>query len=178
VDIFVRLGQIGELHLFSVPLDFGDYFRGDALWLEIEVAPYKSGTYTRLSPRQELTPAPYAMYATTAESVAGGISGSGTANRVPKFTATRTIGNSTIYDNGTNVGIGTTSPLERFSVNGVVESITGGFKFPDGTIQLTAGGGGTSLWQQNGNNVYYNSGNVGIATTTPDAKLAVTAAFR
>jgi len=34
--------------------------------------------------------------------------GSGTANYVPKFTASNTIGNSLIYDDGTNVGIGTT----------------------------------------------------------------------
>ena len=39
-----------------------------------------------------------------------GISGAGTANYVPKFTASGTIGDSLIYDNGTSVGIGTTSP--------------------------------------------------------------------
>jgi hypothetical protein len=39
-----------------------------------------------------------------------GISGSGTANYVPKFTASGTVGNSQIFDNGTNVGIGTASP--------------------------------------------------------------------
>lgn len=38
------------------------------------------------------------------------ISGSGTANYIPKFSATGTIGNSIIYDNGTNVGIGTPAP--------------------------------------------------------------------
>jgi len=43
-------------------------------------------------------------------SAAGGIEGSGTTNYVPKFTGASTIGNSLIYDNGTNVGIGTTSP--------------------------------------------------------------------
>jgi hypothetical protein len=159
--------------LFTVPLDFGDYLRGDALWLEIEVAPYKSGTFTLLSPRQELTPAPYAMYAQTAGSVVGGISGSGSADYVPKFTATRTIDNSTIFDNGTNVGIGTAAPAQRLSVNGLIESLTGGFKFPDGTIQTTADTGGTCLWQQSGSNIYYDSGNVGIGTAGPSAKLDV-----
>jgi hypothetical protein len=38
------------------------------------------------------------------------VNGSGTTNYLPKFTATNTIGNSLIYDNGTNVGIGTPSP--------------------------------------------------------------------
>jgi predicted heme/steroid binding protein len=39
-----------------------------------------------------------------------GISGAGTANYVPKFTASGTIGNSQIFDNGNSIGIGTTSP--------------------------------------------------------------------
>jgi hypothetical protein len=41
----------------------------------------------------------------------GGISGSGTTNLVSKFTASTTLGNSIIYDNGTNVGIGTITPF-------------------------------------------------------------------
>jgi hypothetical protein len=39
-----------------------------------------------------------------------GISGSGTANFVPKFTASQTVGNSLIFDNGTHIGIGTATP--------------------------------------------------------------------
>jgi len=35
---------------------------------------------------------------------------SGTASYVPKFTSTNVVGNSVIYDNGTNIGIGTASP--------------------------------------------------------------------
>jgi hypothetical protein len=41
-----------------------------------------------------------------------------------------------------NIGVGTTSPANRISVNGVIQSTTGGFMFPDGTVQSTAGGGG------------------------------------
>ena len=37
-------------------------------------------------------------------------SGSGTANYLSKWTTGTTLGNSVIYDNGTNVGIGTTAP--------------------------------------------------------------------
>ncbi len=37
-----------------------------------------------------------------------------------------------------NVGIGTTTPGQLLSVAGTIESTTGGFKFPDGTLQTTA----------------------------------------
>jgi hypothetical protein len=37
-----------------------------------------------------------------------------------------------------NVGIGTTTPGQKLSVVGVVESTSGGFRFPDGSLQITA----------------------------------------
>lgn len=48
------------------------------------------------------------------------------------------------------VGINTTSPGSPLTVAGVVESTSGGFKFPDGTTQTTAatGGGGGSAGLQ------------------------------
>ena len=46
----------------------------------------------------------------------GGIGGSGTKNYLAKFTGASTIGNSQIFDNGTNVGIGTTSPGGKLTV--------------------------------------------------------------
>jgi hypothetical protein len=38
-----------------------------------------------------------------------------------------------------NVGIGTSSPAQKLSVAGTIESTTGGVKFPDGTTQTSAG---------------------------------------
>ena len=40
----------------------------------------------------------------------------GTTNYIPKFTSANSIGNSVIYQNGNNIGIGTTSPLQKLSV--------------------------------------------------------------
>ena len=44
----------------------------------------------------------------------------GTLNYVAKFTDPNSLGNSQIFDNGTNVGIGTTSPSSKLHVNGSV----------------------------------------------------------
>lgn len=38
------------------------------------------------------------------------------------------------------VGIGTASPSQELSVNGIIQSMSGGIKFPDGTVQTTAAG--------------------------------------
>jgi hypothetical protein len=59
-----------------------------------------------------------------------GISGSGTINYVSKFDSSNTITNSQIFDNGSNVGIGTTtfvSPSTKLQVNGIIRTTTGGF---------------------------------------------------
>jgi hypothetical protein len=117
------------------------------------------------------------------------ITGTGTTNYIPKFTGTRAISNSLIYDNGTNVGIGTTSPTAKFQVDG-------------GYVSITSGAVSSVGWQSNGlnfttaasiyNGIYSPSdsvisaatsgsermritsgGNVGIGTTSPNYKLSV-----
>ena len=62
--------------LFTVELDFGTgIFDGTALWLEVAVQCSGDPGYTTLSPRQALTPAPYAVYALNAPSGPTGPSG-------------------------------------------------------------------------------------------------------
>lgn len=56
--------------LFAIVLDFGaGVFTGGDQWLEIGVRTNGAGSYTTLAPRQQVTPAPYAI---TAESVETG----------------------------------------------------------------------------------------------------------
>lgn len=67
----------------------------------------------------------YVKYKRTWLRVGGGggsIAGSGTTNYIPKFTSATAIGNSQIFDNGTNVGIGTITPTAKFDVNGVIKN--------------------------------------------------------
>jgi hypothetical protein len=48
--------------LFTTSIDFGiDSFTGGARWLDIQVACPAGSAYARLTPRQALTPAPYAL---------------------------------------------------------------------------------------------------------------------
>jgi hypothetical protein len=75
-----------------------------------------------------------------------------------------------------NVGIGTVTPGQPLSVAGVIESTTGGIKFPDGTVQTTASGGGLSPWTTAGTTLNYAGGNVGIGTPSPTYRLDVTGA--
>ena len=75
--------------LFTATLDFGNPFSGANRWLEIGVRTNGGGAFTTLTPRQALTPTPYAIYAGTAgwaatANAASGVPatgiGAGTAN--------------------------------------------------------------------------------------------------
>jgi hypothetical protein len=67
------------------------------------------------------------------------VTGSGTAGQLTKWASANTLGDSSISeDKSGNVGIGTTGPASRLTVVGVIESTSGGVKFPDGTVQTTA----------------------------------------
>jgi hypothetical protein len=109
---------------------------------------------------------------------------SGSLNYLSKFTGATSIGNSQIYDNGTNVGIGTISPASKLTVTGVIESTTGGYKFPDGTSQKSAApvGNGTLNYvvkftaaaSVGNSSIFDNGSGVGIGTASVSgAKLKV-----
>ncbi|MGB7582035.1 MAG: hypothetical protein WBL85_06265 [Sedimentisphaerales bacterium] len=70
----VNLPEVNVINgYFTVELDFGSAFDGNERWLEIGVRAGNlndPNVYTTLTPRQKVTPAPYAIYAATA----GGVS--------------------------------------------------------------------------------------------------------
>ncbi len=88
---------------FAVTLDFGaGIFAGSARYLEIQVAVAGSNSYTILSPRQNVTPAPYALFA---------------ANVSPTAVPWSFSGTNAIFTGG-NVGAGTAAPSARLHVSG------------------------------------------------------------
>jgi hypothetical protein len=62
----VNIGEVDVVDAyFSVELNFGNVFDGNARWLEIGIRPgdmNDPNSYTTLSPRQEVTPTPYALH--------------------------------------------------------------------------------------------------------------------
>ncbi|MFC1682786.1 hypothetical protein ACFL0G_01080 [Candidatus Zixiibacteriota bacterium] len=72
-----------------------------------------------------------------------------------------------------DVGIGTTSPGSKLEVVGVVHSTSGGFKFPDNSVQTSAAV--SSGWVDDGTAVYLTGlgDSVGIGTDNPTEPLQV-----
>lgn len=135
----------------------------------------------------------------------GGVTGSGTLNYVPKWTPSGTnLGNSQLFDDGTNVGIGTTSPFAKLDVlhgggsgirsksSAIWSSIDVDGANGDGALRFFNNGsadwhigngvlgstpGGLDFWDMkasvNRMMIENGSGNVGISTNTPGARLHV-----
>ena len=72
--------------------------------------------------------------------------GSGTVGRLARWTGLTSsnsfIGDSIIFESKAGlVGIGTDTPTSRLTVAGTIQSLSGGFQFPDGTVQTTSAAG-------------------------------------
>jgi hypothetical protein len=139
---------------------------------------------------------------------ASGVEGSGTINYLAKFSATSTIANSQIFDNGTAIGIGTITPLgllHLFKASATTRLVMDGNASQSKIITyrtngLQRFGMYVNNTPESGSNVgsdfqirAYNdagtllstplfikrsSGNVGIGTTTPSALLDVNGTAR
>lgn len=112
---------------FTATIDFGSVFQGQQRWLQVEVrSPAFTGggagpAFTVLTPRQPVGAVPYALFALN------------TANPSPLSPS----GSNYVLSNG-NLGLGIDPPTFKLSVNGAVQSATGGFVFPDGSTQTIA----------------------------------------
>lgn len=128
--------------------------------------------------------------------ISGGITGSGTDNYIPRFNGTTALENSQIYDNGTGVAVGTSTPhpagVKFLIYEASTPTIVGYFQnnnsicytgYHSSTTTLNAVRVGAQ-----GNNLLFSvssdgspaermritsSGNVGIGTTSPYSKLHV-----
>lgn len=102
--------------LFVAEIDFGDQaFGADARWLEIAVRVGAStGAYTLLTPRQSVSPTPYAVRASSSGN-------SDTLEGLPAATF--------LQSDGSVVA-------EQLTVTG--EVLANSIRFPDGTVQITA----------------------------------------
>jgi len=129
------------------------------------------------------------------------VTGTGTTNYIPKFTSASAIGNSQIFDNGTNVGIGTTSPGAPLHVyksdtySAIVSRADWNSSVPTklalgkqygvlafistDLVETTTDTSYIALNYKSGLTTFaeglrvYNNGNVGIGTTSPSALLTI-----
>ncbi|MDO8631836.1 MAG: hypothetical protein Q7R41_15220, partial [Phycisphaerales bacterium] len=172
--------------LFNVLLDFPpEVFSGARLWLEVSVDGIP------LTPRQEITPVPYALTVPGLAANDAGVEVSGDVHATGDVIASAFSSNSPLIfkvnpanvecarfdDANCFLGLGTNAPGARLHVGGVAG--VDGIMFPDGTLQTTAAGnvvGGDSVWSlAGGGNIFYAQGNVGIGTTAPASKLDIAA---
>ena len=69
--------------------------------------------------------------------------GTGTVGNISMFAGTNPAGNSIlgdsiIFQSNDKIGIGLAAPTSKLTVQGMIETTLGGYKFPDGTVQTTA----------------------------------------
>lgn len=99
--------------LFTIQLDFGQgIFTGPDRWLQIAVRTNGVGSFTNLSPRQHLTPVPYAIFANTASNLLGSVAATQLSGTLPSsafagYTNTVALTNGANLFNGTFSGSGT-----------------------------------------------------------------------
>jgi hypothetical protein len=109
------------------------------------------------------------------------VTNSGTTNYVAKWTGTTGLGDSVIYDDGTNIGLGTTSLSAKLNIQPSTSQtglIVSGNSSTD-LVRLTQVGTGNTIIVEDETNpdstpfVVAADGRVGIGTTTPGAPLEI-----
>lgn len=119
-------------------------------------------------------------------SAAAQVTGSGTSGRVPLFTGESSIGDSPIAVSGSNVGIGTANPTVAIDVNSSAPQLrlVGTGETSELRVNASFGGAVAAVGTVNDTPMYLTTwntpriaisptGNVGIGTMSPDARLEV-----
>src|SRR5712691_11541231 len=111
--------------VFTVSLDFGaSAFTGASRFLEISARPSGGGSFTLLSPRQQITSTPYAvrsLNAASADSVPASGVPAGSANYIQNATSPQASSNFNISGNGTAGGTlsgGVVNATTQYNLNG------------------------------------------------------------
>jgi hypothetical protein len=84
-------------------------------YLQVEMDPAGGTAYTDLGATQLLS-VPFALNS------ANGING-GTVDYIPKFATSTTVGNSALFQNGTKIGLGTTTPYGTLTIVSPTDSV-------------------------------------------------------
>jgi hypothetical protein len=147
--------------LFTVTLDFGNVWDGNPRFLQIAVRPANTGEYTTLSPRVPIMSAPYASF----------------AFRVP-WTGVLGIPSASGDVSGTYPNL-TVTGLQGHAVSSASPSVGQVLKWDGSSWAPATDEAGGGFWSASGSHIFNtNSGNVGIGTTTPAAKLDVNGTAR
>ncbi|HEX3799896.1 MAG TPA: hypothetical protein VH413_14475 [Verrucomicrobiae bacterium] len=100
-DIIVSNG------LFTTALSFGNVFNGASCWLEIGVRTNGStGAFMILTPRQMITPAPYAIMANSASNLLGTLPATQLSGALPASAVAGAFSNAVTFINATNIFVG------------------------------------------------------------------------
>lgn len=90
----------------------------NSYWIKTETDPL-GGTSYSITGTSQLLSVPYALHS-------GSVSLSGTTDYMTKFTSGSTVGNSQIVDDGTNIGIGVSSPTHKVQIESATTPILEG----------------------------------------------------
>jgi hypothetical protein len=134
----MQLVNTNEYGLYTLQIGNGNPIYGEMKavkwetgnkYIKVAIDPMGGSDFKEAGTNQLLS-VPYAIYAdkagvavngggdkTRTGTVSTSATGTGTINYLTKFTAANTIYNSQVFDNGTNIGIGTTTPIAKFQIN-------------------------------------------------------------
>ncbi len=156
--------------LFMLTLDYGATFDCTPYWLQMGVRTNGGGTFIGLSPRPEVTPTPYAIFAITASNLSGTLPAAQLSGIIPSSALSGTYGNVLNLNNAANTFTG------NFTGNGAsvtslnANNLASG-EVPDARLSVNVAlrAGGNALT----GNQTITSGDVGIGTTSPKTALQV-----